>query len=235
MRRIWAICRKEMMTYFSSPVGYIATAVFLALSGFFFMGILTYTREADLRYLFNNMAIMLLLTIPMITMRLFAEEKRMGTFELLMTAPILLVELVLGKFLGAALLLAVIVGLTLQFPVFLMIFGSPDMGPVLTGYLGFALMSLSLAAIGLFVSTLTDSMFIAGIVSFGIMLALWILNWAGDLVGGPLGGFIRAASIIDRMDSFVKGILDTGDVLYYLSVIGIFIFLSVRALDWRRW
>jgi ABC-2 type transport system permease protein len=235
VRRVWAICRKEIVTYFSSPVGYVAIAVFLSLSGFFFMGILTYTRESNLRYLFNNMSIMLLLVLPMITMRLFSEEKKMGTFELLMTAPIRLVELVLGKFLGAAVFLLIIVGLTLLFPLFVILFGTPDLGPIFTGYLGFVLMGLALVSVGLFVSSLTDSMFVAGIVSFGIMLGLWVLSWAGDLLGGIPGDFIRSASIIDRLDGFIKGILDTGDVVYYLSVAGVFIFLTIRALDWRRW
>ena len=235
MRKIWAICRKEITVTFSSPVGYIAGAVFLAVSGVFFTLIVSSTREASLRHLFYNMAVMMLLVAPMITMRLFSEEKKMGTFELLMTMPVRLPELVLGKFLGASILVLAIVGLTMQFPVFLMSFGNPDLGPLFTGYLGFILMALALTSIGLFVSSLTDSMFVSGIVSFGIMLLLWIISWAGDMVGGIPGDFIRATSLIDRLESFVKGILDTGDIVYYLSVIGISLFLTVRALDWRRW
>ncbi len=235
MRRVVAICRKEIVTYFSGPVGYVAIAVFLALSGFFFMGILTYTREANLRYLFNNMSIMLLLVLPTITMRLFSEEKKMGTFELLMTAPIRLVELVVGKFLGAAAFLLIMIAPTLLFPLFVISFGTPDLGPIFTGYLGFTLMGLALVAVGLFVSSLTDSMFVAAVVSFGIMLALWVLSWAGDLMGGVGGDFVRSASVIDRLDGFIKGILDTGDIVYYISVMGIFIFLTIRSLDWRRW
>ncbi len=235
MRKIWAICRKEMTVTFSSPIGYIAAAVFLGVSGVFFTLIVTTTREASLRHLFYNMAVMMLLVVPMITMRLFSEEKKQGTFELLMTMPVTLTELVIGKFLGAVLLVLVIAGLTLQFPAFLIIFGKPDLGPLFTGYLGFILLALSLTSIGIFVSSLTDSMFVSGIVSFGIMLLLWILSWAGEMIGGLPGNFIASTSLIDRLESFVKGILDTGDVVYYLSVTGIAVFLTIRALDWRRW
>ena len=235
MRKIWAICRKEMTVTFSSPIGYIAAAVFLGVSGVFFNLIVTTTLEASLRHLFYNMAVMMLLVVPMITMRLFSEEKKQGTFELLMTMPITLTELVIGKFLGAALLVLVIAGLTMQFPAFLIIFGKPDLGPLFTGYLGFILLTLALTSIGIFVSSLTDSMFVSGIVSFGIMLLLWILSWAGEMIGGLPGNFIASTSLIDRLESFVKGILDTGDVVYYLSVTGISVFLTIRALDWRRW
>lgn len=235
MRRVWAVCRKELMSYFSSPVAYIISAVFLLISGYFFTIIISYTRAAELRFLFNNMAITWLLVAPMITMRLFAEERQKGTFELLMTSPIRLYELVLGKFLGAALLFASILVVTLQYPAFLIAFGNPDYGPLLSGYLGFFLMGLSFLAVGAFASALTDNQIVASVIAFGILLAFWIIGWAGDLVGGPLGMFLEGLALIQRLENFAKGVLDTGDALYYLSVIGVFLFLTVRALDWRRW
>ncbi len=235
MRRVWAITRRELVGYFSSPVAYIISAVFLLISGYFYTIVISYTREASLRFLFNNMAITWLLVAPMLTMRLFAEERKLGTFELLMTSPIRLYELVPGKFLGAALLFLGILGVTLQYPLFLLAFGSPDLGPLAAGYLGFTLMGLGFLAVGTFASALTDNQIVASVIAFGILLGIWIIGWAGDLVGGPLGMFLQGLALIERLDNFVKGVLDSGDVLYYLTVIGVFLFLTVRALDWRRW
>jgi len=235
MRRIWAVCRKELLSYFSSPVAYIVSAVFLLIAGYFFTMVVSYTREAHLRFLFQNMAIIILFIVPMITMRLFAEERKLGTFELLMTSPIRLVELVAGKFLGAMALISIILVVTLQYPLFLIAFGNPDLGPLVTGYLGFFLLCMAFAAVGIFASSLTDSQIVAGAVSLCILLGFWIIGWAGDFLTGPLADFVRGLSLIDRLDNFVKGVIDTGDVAYYLSITGGFLFLTVRALDWRRW
>ena len=235
MRRVWAICRKELVSYFASPVAYVIAAVFLIVSGFFFSLIIAASREAHLRYVFNNMNVTLLLIAPMLTMRLFAEEKKMGTFELLMTSPITLMELVLGKFLGAALLFLAMTAVTVEFPLFLVALGNPDKGPLLTVYLGFALMGFAYLAVGMFASSLTDNQIVATIIAFGILLMLGVISWAGPQIGGPIGDFIGGISVFERFESFSRGVLDTGDAFFYLSLAGIFIFLTVRSLDWRRW
>ena len=235
MRRVWAVCRKELLSYFSSPVAYIVSAVFLLIAGYFFTMVVSYTREAHLRFLFQNMAIIILFIVPMITMRLFAEERKLGTFELLMTSPIRLYELVAGKFLGAMALIGIILVVTLQYPLFLIGFVNPDLGPIATGYLGFFLLCMAFAAVGIFASSLTDSQIVAGAVSLCILLGFWIIGWAGDFLTGPSADFVRGLSLIDRLDNFVKGVVDTGDLAYYLSITGGFLFLTVRALDWRRW
>lgn len=235
MRKIWAICRKELISYFSSPVAYIVSTVFLLISGYFFTVVIAYTKEASMRYLFHNMSIILLLVAPMLTMRMFAEERKLGTFEMLMTAPLRIWELVAGKFLGVAIMFLIIMAVSLEFPLFLLVFGNPDFGPLLTGYLGFILMGFSFLAVGMFASSLTDNQIVATVISFGILLLLWIIGWAGDLAGGLIGRFIQSLSVFDRFDSFTKGLLDTGDAFFYLSVIGIFVFLTARSLDWKRW
>ena len=234
--KVWAVSRKELAVYFSSPVAYIVAAVFLLFSGYFFSVVLSYTREASLRLLFQNVAIVMLLVAPMLTMRLFAEERKLGTFELLVTSPLRISELVAGKFLGAVILFLAIMAVTLEYPLILVIYGEPDWGPMLAGYLGFILMGTAFLAIGMFASSLTDNQIVAVVVSFGILLCMWIIGWASDLIPSTaISMFVRSISIIDRFDSFSKGILDTGDLTYYLSVIGTFIFLTIRSLDWRRW
>jgi len=236
LNKVWAVFRKELAVYFSSPVAYIVAAVFLLFSGYFFSVVLSYTREASLRLLFQNVAIIMLLVAPMLTMRLFAEEKKMGTFELLVTAPLRISELVAGKFLGAIILFLAIMGITLEYALVLAIFGEPDWGPMLAGYFGFTLMGTAFLAIGMFASSLTDNQIVAVVTSFAILLFMWIIGWASDLIPSvPIAMFIRSISIIDRFESFSKGIIDTGDLFYYLSVIGAFIFLTIRSLDWRRW
>ncbi len=236
MRRIWAICRKELQVNFSSPVAYIVAAVFLVISGFFFSVIITASREAHLRYVFHNMNVTLLLIAPGLTMRLFAEEKKLGTYELLMTFPITLLELVLGKFLGAILMFLAMTAITLQYPLFLFVFnGNPDPGPLLTVYVGFILLGFSYLAVGMFASSLSENQLVAFFITFGMLLMLGIISWAGQQLGGPLGDFIQGLSVFERFENFTRGVLDSGDVIFYLSLTGIFIFLTVRSLDWKRW
>lgn len=235
MRRVWAICRKELATSFSSPVAYIVAAVFLVVSGFFFSLIITASREAHLRYVIHNINVTLLLISPLMTMRLFAEEKKMGTYELLMTAPITLFELVLGKFLGAALLFLAIVAVTLEYPLFLFWYGNPDPGPLATVYLGLILLGLCYMSVGMFASSLSDNQIVSAMVSFGLLLMLGIISWAGSQIAGPVGEFIRGISVFERFENFTRGVLDTGDVFFYVSITAIFFFLTIRSLDWRRW
>jgi len=235
VRRVWAIARKELVSYFSSPVAYIVGAVTIILFAFFFDVIVTSTREAHMKYVFHNMYITFLLVSPMLTMRLFAEEKKLGTFELLMTSPITLFELVLGKLLGVTLFYLAIMAVTLEYPLFLAVFGNPDWGPLFTGYLGFTLMGISFLAVGMFASSLSENQIVAMIISFGILLMLGIISWVGSQVAGPFGDFLQGLSIFERFENFNRGVLDTGDICYYLSLTGIFTFLTVRSLDWKRW
>ncbi len=235
MRRIWAITRKELLSYFSSPVAYIVTAVYLGLFAFFFCIIVTQSREAQMRYVLHNMNITLLLTAPMLTMRLFAEERKQGTYELLMTSPITIFELVIGKLLGTTLMFLVMTGLSLEYPLFLFAFGRPDPGPLLTGYLGFTLLGVSFLSVGMFASSLTENQILATIVSFGILLFMVVISWASASVGGALGEFLQGISVLERFENFSRGVLDTGDLVFYLSLIGTFTFLTVRSLDWKRW
>lgn len=235
MRNALTIARKELSTYFVSPVAYVVTAAFLVLMGYFFSLILFYTREASMRGLFFNMAIILLLVSPALTMRLLAEEQRMGTIELLLTAPVRDWEVVLGKFLaGVAFFLTMLV-LTGFYPLILLRFGNPDLGPILGGYLGIFLLGSAFMAVGVFASSLTQNQIVAAIVGFGLLLILWLSDAAGGLVGGPVGDFLNALSLANHFDDFTKGIVDSVHLIYYLSVIVAFLFLATRMLETRRW
>jgi ABC-2 type transport system permease protein len=235
MRNALTIARKELSTYFVSPVAYVVTAAFLVLMGYFFSLIMFYTREASMRGLFLNMAIILLLVSPALTMRLLAEEQRMGTIELLLTAPVRDWEVVLGKFLASVGFFATMLALTGFYPLILVRFGNPDLGPILTGYLGVFLLGSAFMAGGLFASSLTQNQIVAAIVGFGLLLILWLSHAAGGLVGGPVGDFLDALALSSHFDDFTKGVVDSTHLIYYLSIIAAFLFLATRSLETRRW
>lgn len=235
MKKIWAIVKKEIKSFFVSPIAYIVIAMFLLISGYFFSIIVFNTQMAEMRIIFLNMSVTLLFISPIITMRSFAEERKLGTIELLYTSPLTLQEIVFGKYVSCLILFFIIVGITLEYPLLLRLFGKPDWGPILTAYLGFILMGMSFLAIGLFASSLTENQIVATVVSFGLLLLLWIIGWAGDSMGGTLGKFLSSISIYNHFEDFVKGIIDTKHIIYYLSVIFSAIFLTIKRLEWKRW
>lgn len=231
-----AIVQRELKAYFVSPIAYIVMAVFLLISGYFFTLILHYSRDADMmRYLFGNMAVILLLVSPLISMRLIAEERKTGTIELLLTSPITDWGIVFGKFLASCLLLLIMLLISFYFPVILIKLGKPDIYPILTGYLGLFLMGSSFLSIGVLTSGWTNNQIVAAFVSFGISLLVWFLGAASGIVGSELGGVLNYLSLNSHFDTFTKGILDTSDIVYYLSVIIISLFLTVQSLETRKW
>jgi ABC-2 type transport system permease protein len=206
------------------------------------------------------MGIIFLLLLPVVTMRLLAEERRTGTAELLFTCPVTSGQVVLGKFLGAACLFLVMIGVTVTYPILIMNSGAaPDMKPTLAGYFGVLLMGLSLLALGLLFSALTDNQIVAAVSAFGTFLFLWVIDWmassatvtlgalmsrltlglwekAGFGISGPtLGDFLGSLSIIGHLRDFQKGLIDTQHVIFYLSVIFMSLFLTQRVLESRRW
>ncbi|MFQ6057700.1 MAG: ABC transporter permease [Anaerolineae bacterium] len=235
MRNALTIAGKELNTYFVSPVAYVVTAAFLVITGYFFSLIVFYTREASLRGLFHNMAIILLLISPALTMRLLAEEQRMGTIELLLTSPVRDWEVVLGKFLASLTLFAVMLALTLSYPLILKRFGNPDLGPLLGGYLGILLLGGAFLSVGLFTSSLTQNQIVAAILGFGALLILWLADLPSGFLGASLRGLFDYLALSGHFDDFTKGVIDTQHVIYYLSVIAAFLFLSTRVLETRRW
>lgn len=235
MSNVVALTIKELRGYFVSPIAYVVTAGFLVLCGVFFAVILFFAREASLRYLFSNMNVLLLLIAPLLTMRLLSEEHKSGTIELLLTAPVRDYEVVIGKYLAAVLLLAVMLGLTFSYPLVLMAFGEPDWGPILSGYLGIALLGAAFLSIGLLTSSLTQNQIVAAVLSFAALLLLWISGALADFFGPEIGGVVRYLGVMEHFDDFTKGVVDLKNVIYYLSIMAASLFLTVRVLEARRW
>lgn len=236
MQQILAITLKELKSYFVSPIAYVVIAMFLAMSGFFYVGILFSVKDASMmRHLFSNMSVILMLLSPLISMRLLAEENRSKTIELLFTSPISDAGIILGKFLAAASLLLIMMLCTVHFPLILMIYGEPDIWPILAGYVGIFLIGTSYLAIGMLTSSWTQNQIIAGAVAFSISLILMFMGVIGNLLGPEMGGVLNYLGLFSHFDSFSKGVLTASDLLYYLTLIGIVLFLTTRSLETRRW
>jgi ABC-2 type transport system permease protein len=230
-----AVAQRELKSYFVSPVAWIVTAVFMLIWGFLFSAILAGSREASLNGLLSNFSVTFLFAAPLLTMRLIAEEARSGTLELMMTQPIREVELVIGKYIGATLFLLFMIAVTLYFPAILLKFGNPDKGPMLSGYLGVVLQGMSFLAIGLVASSLTQNQIIAVAVSFVSLLGLWLADLFTRFAPGPLGQVMQYISITQRFQDLPRGVIDTKDVIYFVSVILACLFISTQILSARRW
>lgn len=254
MVNIFYIFKKELRAYFYSPIAYTVIVIFLVISGYFFSAIVgVYSlysfqamqrpglasglniTEGIINPLFGNMAVFILLIMPILTMRLFSEEKRMGTFELLMTYPIRDVEVVLGKFLAGISVFAVMLLLTFLYPVLIAWVGNPEIKPFLSAYLGLFLMGSAFIALGVLISTLTENQIIAAVISFGTLLIFWVIGFSADNVGPTFGSILRHISIIEHFQNFARGLIDTKDVIYYLNFIIFFLFLTLRSLESNKW
>ena len=214
MRRIALICGKEIGTYLSSPMAYIVSAIFIALSGASFTTYLAQTSYSDtsIRGFLETGQLLILLFSALLTMRLISEERKLGTWELLLPAPAREYEIVLGKFFSCLLVLAGMLILTLYFPLLLMIFGDPDTGPILTSYLGLFLLGSASLAIGIFASSLPSIQIGSAVVAGGILFGLWFLGMVGSLIPEPLGEILSYFSLSEHFPGFVRGVVDTRDL-----------------------
>jgi len=216
-------------------MAYIVTGIFLALTGVFFSFSPSTYLETSIRGFLEPGNILLLLLASVLTMRLLAEERKMGTLELLLTSPVRDSEVILGKFLGSLGILAVMLALTLYYPALLFWFGDPDIGPIVTGYLGLFLLGCAALAVGLFASSLTSNQIVAAVVAGGILFALWFVGMAAGLVPKALGEVINYFSLSYYFPDFMRGVIDTRGIIYYLSITVLFLFLAVRSLENSRW
>jgi ABC-2 type transport system permease protein len=236
MRVSVAIAWREIQTYFTSPMGYIVALVFLALTGYFFgLGVSEDFPEATIQSYIDPIAFILVLLAPAMTMRLMAEEQKLGTVELLLTSPVRDWEVVLGKFLASFTFFIVTLALTLYYVVLLYAFGSPDSGPVWSGYLGIILYGATALSVGLLASSLTNNQIVALVVGFGILLMLSLIDLASGQVDGVWETILSQIGLTAHLDDFSRGIIDTNNIIYYLSVTAVFLFLTVRAVETRRW
>jgi ABC-2 type transport system permease protein len=236
MRAVQAVAWKEIQIYFSSPTAYIVGMIFLALTGVFFVQDLGDPfPEASLATFFQGATIVLVLMAPVLTMRLMAEEQKLGTIELLLTSPIRDWEVVLGKYVSSLVILVATLALTLYYTILLFVFADPDPGPIYSGYLGLVLYGAAALAVGLLASTLTSNQIVAAVVAMGILLVLYFADAASGSLGNTASNIIAQVGIKSHFDDFARGVVDTRHVLYYVCMVAFFLFLTIRALESRRW
>jgi ABC-2 type transport system permease protein len=253
MNNALTICRKELKGYFSSPIAYLLMTMFAVVFGFFFWNAVGYfvsvslqmqmsgrnfpmdVNEMIVRPLLMNVSVIGLFLIPLIAMRLFAEEKRSGTIELLLTSPVQDLEIILGKWLAAVALYACLLVITGLNILFLFAHGRPDWKPLLVGYLGLLLQAGALLAIGAFISTTTKNQIIAGAVTFAVCLLLWTFEWVAGYETAAWASVMGYMSVVRHFEPFSKGVIDTKDAIYFLSVIFFGLFLTARSLESLRW
>ncbi len=252
MRNILAMAGKELRSYFHSPIAYMVMSVYTLVCGFVFYSYAAVYINNTFRmqmmggagpqnislndYIIQPMLegflmVVLLFLLPLVTMRLYAEEKRSGTLELLMTSPLTDLQIILGKFMGALGLYAVLVILTFLYIGLLFIYGNPQARPLIASALGMLLYGAALLAIGMWISTFTRNQIIAGVVTMVVFLLLYVLVWVRDYSSGTIGQVIAGLSFSDHADNFAKGVIDVKDTLYYLSVIVLGVFLTARSVD----
>jgi gliding motility-associated transport system permease protein len=256
VRNVLAIAGKELRSYFVSPIAYVVLTGYLLLAGWFFFNLVfrfdflvsIYSAmrnpEAQARLnlnefviapLLHNLSVVLVILIPVITMRSFAEEKRAGTYELLMTSPLSISEVVAGKFLGVVGFLVVMLALTAIYPLILLIFGNPEVGVMASGFLGLFLLAIAFAGIGLLTSSLTENQIIAAVSCLVVLLLLYVISWPAETAGATLGAVLKQLSLTEHFSEMVKGVIQTKDLVYFASIIILALFLTHRSVESVRW
>jgi ABC-2 type transport system permease protein len=233
MRTFAVLYRKEIAAFFSSPTAYVVIAVFLVIMGYSFTLKLFITHSQTLVDLFFQMFVLILLTVPIITMRLVAEERKLGTLEVLLTSPVTEAKIILAKFAASLTLVALMLGLSTVYAGVLGLYGDPDWGPIGSGYLGLFLFATALVGVGLLSSTLTNNQIIAAVLSLSVFLLLWIIDEVAPLLPVPLNDVALHLSLSGHFKPFATGSLYLSDVAFFLSAALLALFLSVRALLWR--
>ena len=250
MKGFVPVLRKELYIFFASPIYYVVGGIFLLLTGYFFYSAVAYFHlisfqaframgrlsfsEMVLKPLFDDMSIILLLLLPLLSMRLFAEETKSGTREWLLTYPLSDMGVLLGKYGACCLVFATYLAATLPYILFLAWIYPLEWGVLLTSYLGLLLMGASFISLGLFASSLTENQIIAAVFGFGSLLFFWVLGWARSLAGPFLGKILEALSLLEQMDPFSKGLLDSRALVYTFVFTLFFLFLTLRNLELKR-
>ncbi len=248
------VFKKELGAFFLSPIAYVVITIFLVLSGYFFYNTLAYYSLISLQatqnpYMvsglnlttglispfFGNIAVITIFIIPMLTMRLFAEEKKNGTIELLFTYPLRDIEILLGKFFAAMVVYLIPVAITLAYIAFVGTMADLVIGPILAGYLGLVLMGAAFISLGVLISSTTENQIIAVIITFGLLLLLWVVGWAANFTSPLFGKILNELSLVRHFEGFSKGIINIKDVVFYLSFIFFCLFITGRVLESKRW
>lgn len=231
-----AILKRELSAYYNSAIAYVVMAVYFFFSGYFFYAICIEGNMSSLSYVYSNMFVIILFIIPIITMKTFAEEKRQKTDQALLTAPASLTEIVLGKFLGAFILFAICCCIFLVYALVISFFTTPDWAVILCTFFGILLLGAALTAINVFISVLTESVIIAAVSGMGIGLLIYMMNTFSNYIS--IGWITEVLSKIDFVTyytNFTYGLFNITDIVFFLSVTGLFLFFTVRVLEKRRW
>ncbi|HHZ89240.1 TPA: ABC transporter permease [Candidatus Poribacteria bacterium] len=241
MKNVLTIATKEIYTYFVSPIAYFVLVIFGGLSGFFFYAILqrAIVRQelstAVIQVLFRNyVSVILLFFAPAVTMRLFAEETRSGTIELLRTSPVKDIEIVLGKFCASFVLYLTMLATTLVYPFLILPFGKVDIGQIISAYTGMVLLGATFLSFGLMISSMTRNQIVSALTSFGILLVFWIIGSFADRAGS-LSRFFKYLSLIEHLNDFTRGVIVVKDVVYYLSFTFICVFFTIKSVESAKW
>ena len=252
MKTLLTVAAKDIRSSFVTPVAYVAIAGFVLLSGFFFFTLLQQfnsisaqaalfkdinpnLNEFVVNPFYSTMEIVLIFLVPLLTMRSFAEERSQGTFELLMTSPITPTALVWGKFLAVSVVCTVMLLLSLVFPGVLVIYSDPEVGPIFVGFVGLLLFALSFCAIGVAISSFTSSQAVAGVVGLVTLLIFYVIDAPAGQLTGPLHSFFKYISPTNHSEMFLKGVVQSSDIVYFISVIFIGLFVANRVIDAQRW
>ena len=257
IRAVSLILSRELRAYFSSPIAYVVITMFLIITGYFFynliatFSVISFQAQANpmmarqynllninetvVRPLFGNISIIMLLMTPLLTMRLLAEERKAGTMELLLTYPVRDIEVVMGKFLACFMVFLAMICSTFLYPCLLLLLGEPELMPIITGYTGLILLGAAFIALGLFTSSLTENQIIAASMAFGILFVFWLMSYSVNLVSPGLGQIVSYIAITEHLESLAKGVVDTEDIIYYLLFVTLFLFLTLRSLESKRW
>ncbi|MFN4896704.1 MAG: ABC transporter permease subunit [Pseudomonadota bacterium] len=256
MRNIIAICKRELLSFFVSPIAYFVITGFALLVGFFFFNYLAFfarmyemsqmmafrggselpnLNQVVVEGLFQTMVVILVFLIPLLTMRIIAEEKRRGTFELLITSPVSVFEVVMGKFLSLAVVITTMLLISFIFPLLLMVYGNPEIPPIVSGFCGVVLCGLGFASIGMAVSSFTENQIVAGVSSMVVLLLLYVIQAPAESLGGTAAEVLRYLSPIDQVQQFLKGVVSLRSIAYFCSLILLGLFVSQRALEAHRW
>lgn len=230
MKTFAALLLMEEKAFFSSPIAYVVVTVFLVIMGYTFTLTLFLTHTTSLLHLFFQIFVLLLLTIPVITMRAVAEERRLRTLEMMLTAPVTEVQLILAKYVASLSLVAVMLVLSGAYPVTVAIFGEPDWGPIYSGYLGLFLLGAALTGLGLMTSSLAGSQVVAALLSLSLFLVLWIIDDFGRLLPDPFDAFVVNLSLSVHFKPFATGSLFLSDAGFFLTVALLGLLFAVRAL-----
>ncbi|HKJ67394.1 MAG TPA: ABC transporter permease subunit [bacterium] len=256
MKNTLVIFKRDLKSYFSSPIAYVVLALFIAISGVFFYALLTRflniqmqamyraqqmqqqipvnVNQYLLRPLISNMSIIALFMVPMITMRSFSEDKKSGTMELLLTSPLTNLQMILGKFGAALVLYTSMIVVAFIYPLVLMIYGQPEIMPTILGYVGLLLMGAATVSVGVLISSLTENQIIAAVGTFAIMMLFWMVGWVGtgETVFSNVASYV---SIIEHMEDFTRGIFDTTHLVYYASFMFLALFLTYQSIESTKW